>query len=45
MAKVGIVINLIGVAVITTLFLLLGTAVFSIDIGVLPDWAVAAATP
>jgi sodium-dependent dicarboxylate transporter 2/3/5 len=45
MAKVGIVINLIGVAVITTVFLLLGTAVFSIDPGILPDWAVAAIAP
>ncbi|UCD76879.1 MAG: SLC13/DASS family transporter [Phycisphaerales bacterium] len=45
MAKIGIVINLIGVAVITTVFYIIGTAVFSIDPGVLPDWAVVHAPP
>ncbi len=42
MAKVGIVINLIGIAVIAIVFYLLGTAVFSIDPGVVPDWTTAA---
>jgi hypothetical protein len=35
-------INLIGIAVITLVFLLLGTAVFSIDPGVVPEWAAVA---
>ena len=39
MAKVGLVINLIGIAVISLLFYTLGTAVFSIDPVVLPEWA------
>jgi sodium-dependent dicarboxylate transporter 2/3/5 len=43
MATVGIVVNLIGIVVITTLFLLLGMAVFGIEPGVVPDWAMAAA--
>ncbi|MHC5008495.1 MAG: SLC13 family permease [Planctomycetota bacterium] len=42
MAKVGIVINLAGIAVIVIVFSLLGTAIFSIDPGVVPDWAAAA---
>ena len=42
MAKVGIVINLIGIAVITIVFYLLGTTVFSIEPGMVPDWAAAA---
>jgi sodium-dependent dicarboxylate transporter 2/3/5 len=45
MAKVGIFINLIAIAVITTVFLSLGTAVFAIDFGVLPDWAVIGVKP
>ncbi|MCP4158797.1 MAG: SLC13/DASS family transporter [Deltaproteobacteria bacterium] len=39
MVKAGIFINIIGVFVITAIFLLLGTFVFSIDPGVLPEWA------
>jgi len=39
MAKVGLVINLIGIVVISLLFYTLGTAVFSIDPIVLPEWA------
>ncbi len=39
MVKAGLLINLIGVVVITTMFLLLGTAIFGIEAGVLPDWA------
>jgi len=39
MVKAGLLINLIGVVVITALFLLVGTAVFTIKTGVLPLWA------
>ena len=39
MAKVGVFINLIGVVIITAIFFILGTAVFSIDPGVFPEWA------
>jgi len=39
MAKVGICINIVGVLIIGILFYTLGTAVFSIDIGVFPEWA------
>lgn len=39
MVKAGFLLNCIGVVVITILFLLMGTAVFSIEIGVLPTWA------
>ncbi|MEX2579142.1 MAG: SLC13 family permease [Verrucomicrobiales bacterium] len=39
MARVGFVINLIGVALITAFFLLLGPAVFDIDPETLPAWA------
>jgi sodium-dependent dicarboxylate transporter 2/3/5 len=39
MARVGIVINIIGVLVITALFYIIGTAIFSIDPGVFPEWA------
>jgi sodium-dependent dicarboxylate transporter 2/3/5 len=39
MATVGIVVNLIGIVVITALFLLLGMAVFGIEPGVVPEWA------
>jgi sodium-dependent dicarboxylate transporter 2/3/5 len=39
MARIGLVINLIGVVVIVALFLGLGTVVFDIDPSVLPDWA------
>jgi sodium-dependent dicarboxylate transporter 2/3/5 len=40
MARVGLVINLVGVVVITVLFITLGVAVFGIDLAVFPDWAV-----
>jgi sodium-dependent dicarboxylate transporter 2/3/5 len=40
MMKVGIIMNLLGVVLITTMMYLIGVLVFSIDIGVLPDWAV-----
>jgi sodium-dependent dicarboxylate transporter 2/3/5 len=39
MARAGIFINIIGVIVITVLFYLIGTVVFSIDHGVFPEWA------
>jgi sodium-dependent dicarboxylate transporter 2/3/5 len=39
MARVGVVINIIGVLVITALFYIIGTAIFSIDPGVFPEWA------
>jgi sodium-dependent dicarboxylate transporter 2/3/5 len=39
MVKAGLLINLIGIVVITALFLLLGTVVFGIKAGVLPVWA------
>ena len=39
MVKAGILLNCIGVVVITVLFLIIGTAVFAIEGGVLPDWA------
>ncbi len=39
MVKAGLLINLIGIVVITVLFLLLGTLVFGIKAGVLPVWA------
>ncbi|MFC1815504.1 SLC13 family permease [Thermodesulfobacteriota bacterium] len=39
MVKAGLLINLIGVVVITALFLLVGTAVFAIKTGVFPVWA------
>lgn len=39
MARVGFFINIIAVIVITVLFYLIGTVVFSIDPGVFPAWA------
>ncbi|MDY6933816.1 MAG: SLC13 family permease [Spirochaetota bacterium] len=39
MARVGIIINLIGVMIIATLFYVIGTRVFSIDKNTLPEWA------
>ncbi len=39
MVKAGLLINLIGVVFITTFFLLVGTAVFTIKTGVFPVWA------
>ncbi|MDF1825880.1 MAG: SLC13 family permease [Verrucomicrobiales bacterium] len=38
MVKAGILINLIGIAVASLIFLLLGPAVFDIDPETLPDW-------
>ena len=42
MVKAGILINFIGVFVITSVFLVVGTFVFSIDPNVIPDWALLA---
>lgn len=39
MARVGILINLIGVLTIAVLFLLLGTVALGIDPGAFPEWA------
>ena len=39
MARIGIVLNLIGVLVIAVVFYFLGTAVFGIESGVMPEWA------
>jgi len=38
MVKAGIIINLIGIATVTIIFLLIGPAVFEIDPETLPDW-------
>lgn len=40
MARAGIVINLIGVLVISLIFHLVGTSIFSIDLNGFPEWAV-----
>ncbi len=42
MVKVGIYINIIGIVMVTGIFLVLGTFVFSIDPTVIPDWALLA---
>lgn len=41
MIKSGIVLNLIGVLLITLFIYLIGTTVFEIDLGQMPDWAIA----
>ncbi len=45
MVKAGIVINLIGIVVITLMFYTLGTSVFQIDPEVTPEWAREAHAP
>jgi sodium-dependent dicarboxylate transporter 2/3/5 len=40
MAKIGLVLNLTGALVITVVFMWLGTAIFGIESGVMPEWAV-----
>ena len=40
MMKTGIILNLIGVVLVTLFIYLLGTTVFGIDLGQFPDWAV-----
>lgn len=44
MARVGIFINIIGVIVISLFFYVVGTAIFSIDANVFPEWAKAVGT-
>lgn len=44
MARVGIVLNLIGAVVIAAIVFTIGTVVFQIDPGVVPDWATSIAT-
>jgi sodium-dependent dicarboxylate transporter 2/3/5 len=39
MAKGGLLINFLGIVVITLVFYLIGTRVFGIDPSILPDWA------
>lgn len=39
MAKVGVVLNLVGVVVITSIVYLLARVVFGIDLGIFPEWA------
>lgn len=43
MVKIGFVINLLGVIIITLMFYFLGTAVFSVAPGTQPSWATVAA--
>jgi len=42
MARIGLVLNLIGALVLAVAFLVLGTAVFGIELGMMPEWAVLA---
>ena len=44
MARIGIVLNLVGALVIATVVYTLGSAVFDIDPGVLPEWATSLAS-
>ena len=44
MARIGVALNFTGVVVISVTFLVLGTAIFGIDSGLLPDWAVLGGT-
>jgi len=39
MMKAGIIMNLVGIVLITTFIYLIGVAVFGIDTGVMPGWA------
>ena len=45
MVKAGILINLIGIVIVTGLFLLIGPGIFQIDPEALPGWAVAKEAP
>ena len=40
MARIGLVLNLLGALVITTTFMVLGAAIYGIDMGSMPEWAV-----
>jgi sodium-dependent dicarboxylate transporter 2/3/5 len=44
MARIGIVLNLIGAVVIATIVFAVGTVVFDIDPAVVPDWATSIAS-
>jgi sodium-dependent dicarboxylate transporter 2/3/5 len=44
MARIGVVLNLIGAAVIATIVYVVGTVVFSIDPGIVPEWATSIAS-
>jgi sodium-dependent dicarboxylate transporter 2/3/5 len=44
MARIGIVLNLLGAVVITLVVYFAGSIVFDIDPGVLPEWATSIAT-
>ncbi|MEM7035326.1 MAG: SLC13 family permease [Bacteroidota bacterium] len=39
MIRAGIWFNILGIILVTTIFFLVGTAVFGIEIGVMPEWA------
>ncbi|NNL23449.1 MAG: anion transporter, partial [Myxococcales bacterium] len=41
MVRVGLALNVIGAVVITVVFYVVGTNLFGIEPGVLPDWAMA----
>lgn len=43
MARAGLLINLIGVVLVSVLFYYVGTAVFGINLSVPPDWMAASA--
>ena len=40
MARIGLILNLVGALVITATFMILGTAIFGIESGAMPEWAV-----
>jgi sodium-dependent dicarboxylate transporter 2/3/5 len=44
MARIGLVLNLIGVLVITVVMVTLGTTILGIDPAVVPDWATSIAS-
>lgn len=44
MARAGVIINFVGILIVTLVFYTIGIAVFDIDPGVVPDWAVTAVT-
>jgi sodium-dependent dicarboxylate transporter 2/3/5 len=44
MARIGIVLNLIGAVVVATLVYTVGTVVFDIDPNIVPDWATSIAS-
>jgi len=40
MARTGLIINFIGIIIVTLMFYFLGTLVFGVDINTFPDWGV-----